>query len=163
MQIHKRLILSITLLLVGCVGAGPRFESVLQPQAEHAKVYIYRQPKMFQQGSFVGVRVDGELVATLKNGTYCALDFDDKSHEIEFSVDGNPICLTCKGKGPTILKTKAGNHTVGSTVFYKLDIFAPTSSYVGNTFLYSVAADLIPTQQDLALKELKELSLAINP
>ena len=166
MQKRNLLLLPFLLFLFSCISTGPRFQSLAKPLPEHTKVYIYRQSSMFQQGSFVGVRVDGNLVATIKNGTYCALDLDEKAHEVEFSIDGNPICITCKGKGPTILKTTIASNPIGSTVFYKLKLYAPSNKFISSptpVFLYSVAANLEPTEENQAIQDLQDLSLAIEP
>jgi hypothetical protein len=166
MQKRNLILLPFLFVLISCISTGPRFQALEKPQSEQTKVYIYRQSNMFQQGSFVGVRLDGNLVATLKNGTYCALDLDDKAHEVEFSIDGNPICITCKGKGPTILKTNIASHPIGSTVFYKLRLYAPSSEFISSStpiFLYSVAANLESIQESQAVQDLQDAYLAVEP
>jgi len=164
---YRRSILTLPLglLTVGCASTGPRFNGLQPPTAGNARVYILRPSKMFQQGSYVGVRIGDTLMATLKNGTFCSLDLAPTSHQVEFSVDGNPLCLDCKGKGPTFLNTTIGPLSSGKTSFLGLNLFAPTSQFINASgtpiFLSSLAGTLIPLQEDVALPELRELNLAI--
>jgi hypothetical protein len=82
------MLLTAGAVLLACAGgrpAGPVFEPLAPPDASSTLVYIYRLDTLRGVGG-ARVKLDGERIATLRNGEYVAFVVDPGRHEIRASI-----------------------------------------------------------------------------
>lgn len=73
---------------LGCAGGrpkGPTFEPLAPPDGASTLVYIYRQDSI-KGVSPARVKLDGDEIATMKNGEYLAIVIDPGVHEMSAAL-----------------------------------------------------------------------------
>jgi hypothetical protein len=109
------LLATSTLVLSGCAGgrpAGPLFEWLAPPDPMSTLVYIYRSD--VQRGVAPSpIRLNGDEIATLKNGEYVALVVNPGPHEIRGAILW--LWLIARSWNQTSFEAKGG-----TTLYVKL-------------------------------------------
>jgi len=94
MRAPDRLSIALVVLAIaagcslGCAGGrpkGPVFEPLAPPDAASTLVYIYRLDTL-RGADGARIKLDGERIATLRNGEYVAFVVDPGEHEVRASL-----------------------------------------------------------------------------
>lgn len=141
----------LSLFLIGCAATGEKYSGLKPPTSSESQVYIYRPYRFFQGGAWPTVFINGEEVATLKNGGYIHYSLPPGNHAIKI---GKKRMLSNWSMGDAQAST---NTEIGKRYFYKLLVDPNDVGYIGGMVLVSGRARLVTVPEDEAVLELREL------
>ena len=74
------------LVLSGCSATGPLYDGKVEVREGKAEIVVYRPDTFAHGGKSYYVHLDGQEVATLKNGGYVVLETTPEKHTVEIKA-----------------------------------------------------------------------------
>lgn len=89
-NIRQAVLVFLSLLLLGCAAAGPRFAGKTKLEPNTAEIVVYRPDSFANGGKSFSIYLDGKEVAALKNAGFVSLQTTPGTHKLEiksFALD----------------------------------------------------------------------------
>jgi len=151
------LLLSLCVILGGCVAAGPVGFQKFEPKPDNAVLYIYRESKIPASGINDDVYIDNKKIGELPNGSYLATYLTPGRHTIEVKFSAINSIWYKDSKKEIDLKPNTRSYLLFDITMTSLTI-APVSLSTWSTGL----REATPAEAELAIAMLRINNIPVN-